>query len=463
MIVRRSELAAAVSGIQENKLLRSFPGIKKLALASYVFALAVWIPLINYQTFAGWRAGTLFQDNQLEFVDFVYFYAAALLAKNSPPMGADPYDPASFTAWVAQAMAPTQLSGNFAFQYPPYCLLLFRPLAELTMSNAWVIWSALGVVCLVVATWLVTSGSTLGIMSRVCFTVGALASFPVWAAIRIGQTALLETLAVAIALLLLRRQPLQAGLSSGLCMLKPQFAAAIIVAGVATGKARYLLGLAVASAVLVLVSLYEVNLTALLTFVSSVFSTEAHSRVFAHLVPERMQSLRGALVLATGSDGPVVTGFVYVVWVLAMSGLAVLWWRIYRAVTDHTNERMGMFELFSAISILTALVFSPHCYGYDYSLLSVVCPLLWIWSARAEAGSGSPKVRLAIRILIIVLPVLTWIHAFLIPAFQAARLQFLFLCALLLLALAISELLTRRGTSHAPAGGFPAAPTDSSR
>jgi len=426
--------------------LRLARGISNLALGGYLLALAAWIAVIYWKIYTGFSAGNLFADSELEFVDLVYFYAAALLAKNSPFAGSNPYEPAGFTTWVNQALAPAHLTGTFAFQYPPYCLLFFRPLAELSLPYAWLVWSALGVLAVVAAVALVCAGSWLPLFARIAFVLGALASFPVWAALRIGQTSLIETAAIALALYLMRARPLASGLSSGLCMLKPQFAAPVIFAGLASGRRRYLSGLAISLAALLLVSLCEVNLPAMLSFAGSVLRTEAHSRLYTHLVPERMQSLRGTLVLLTGGDGHVVAVITYTVWLLVIIAMAWLWFRIYRKL-GNAPDQPGTFSLLLAISLLATLLFSPHCYAYDHSLLAVICPLLWIHGDCRPSDGRVPWTRLAMRILIVCLPILTWVHAFFISAVQAAGIQSLFLSGLLLLALAASELATRLARS----------------
>ena len=164
--------------------------------------------------------------------DFASFYAAGKAALAGEP-GA-PYDPARQHA-EEQALfgAATPF---YAWQYPPFFLLLAAPLAALPYALALFVWQAatLGFCLLVVRAIFLATGAPL---DRLWWlpVVGAPAVFVNCGH---GQNGFLSAALVGAGLVQLDRRPWLAGICFGLLAYKPQLALLIPVVLLATGRWR---------------------------------------------------------------------------------------------------------------------------------------------------------------------------------------------------------------------------------
>jgi hypothetical protein len=150
-----------------------------------------------------------------------------------------------------------------------------------------------------------------------------------------------------------------------------------------------------------------------------------------------MQNLRGNLTLILGSDNAMVHIISIAAFALAMAALIFLWWRAgktwWRKETTDTDKTLGasQFRVLASISTLIMLIASPHCHTQDY--LALVIPCLWLWFEIAKLrknGNTSKSLRF-LQGMILLFPLLGWPFFVLQVFFQLAKIQPLFIWAVI--------------------------------
>jgi hypothetical protein len=390
---------------------------------------------------AGWQADLIFRVPQIGFIDFVYFYAASLAAREGAG-AAGIYDPQHFHTYIARAISPEQPSGWYSFQYPPIVMPFLRPLSEFSLWQAYAGWVVLGMLCLMAALLAISRSYPAGSFNCAFLVLGTLASYPVWVAARNGQSVLFLAAAAVYAWLELKRgRYFSGGLGAAASLIKVQFAPTLIISGMALGRARFLAGLAAAVVPLAVSAVAIMGPDCFSAFTQAVVSAESSSDRFTHLLPRRMQNLRGELFLLTGSDSSVNLAISCAVWLLTLAGTALLWLWHYPRCQRRLPADAPLFELAAATTCLALLVFSPHAYAYDYCILVLVCPFLWVWSSASTRIFGARPGTGILRWLILCFPAASWLLAFFYIQLEQARVQILLAWGAAALGLAVEQLL----------------------
>ncbi|HEY9869820.1 MAG TPA: glycosyltransferase family 87 protein [Candidatus Obscuribacterales bacterium] len=411
----------------------------QMAKAAGLLLMSLWAVAFYGLIYVQWQAGQVFKAPKIGFIDFVYFYAASLATKRWGG-SSSAYDADRFYLCVAEAMAPERLAGRYAFEYPPIVLPLLRPLAELSLSDAYAAWVSLGILSLGAALCAICRSYGPGTFSRSFLVIGTLASFPVWLAARCGQSTLFLTAAAVYAWLRLRQgRHFLSGAVAAVTLIKIQFAPTLIVAGLALGGLRFLSGLACALIPLVAAALVTAGPDCFASFVHTVAATETSTHAYTHLVPERMQNLRGQLFVITGADTQANRTATSLAFILAVLATVMLWLRIYPR-QQQLPPGIPLFELAAAISCLVLLVFSPHAYIYDYCILVIVCPFLWVWATASQKNFGHRLSTSLLRWLLIGFPALSWPFGLYSPLLERAGVESFFVWAVVALALALDQL-----------------------
>lgn len=223
-----------MTGIEQNKAKAATDGDARLA----VFATdpvrriailgAVLLPVIWVMWFAQNLSQMDAAGRAAAEVDFRVFWAAARLAYLGLPL--DAFD-------QSQLEAVHGVTGDYwmPWLYPPGALILIAPLGALDFAAAWMVFTAISVVAMVLA--VKPFGG--GLPSIWLGFALAPAMFP---ALATGQTSVLWGAGLLAALAALRAdKPVLAGVIIGLLTLKPQLGLLIAVALLASGAWRAIL------------------------------------------------------------------------------------------------------------------------------------------------------------------------------------------------------------------------------
>jgi hypothetical protein len=177
--------------------------------------------------------------------DFSSFYAAGTLVRDGQP--AAPFDLAAHFSReqaIFGAGAP-----HYSFSYPPFFLFIAGALALLSYPLALAIWQVASF-----AFYLLSIRAVVGIQPNRIWLLLAAAFPPVFINLGHGQNGFLTAALFGLALAMLDRRPILAGVLLGLMAYKPQFGLMIPLVLLATFRGRTIAAAAATVAALVLAS-----------------------------------------------------------------------------------------------------------------------------------------------------------------------------------------------------------------
>ena len=130
--------------------------------------------------------------------------------------------------------------------------------------------------------------------------------------------------------------------------------------------------------------------------------------------PDKMQNLRGILVLVLGSDSQLVHYISAGIWLLIAGSLYFLW-RILTKLDD------AGFSILAGASTLTMLFYSPHTHMQDYILAFIPC--LMFYFAAETAEDMMPRTRLILKTIAVSFPYISWLFYVYLVELNALKIQ----------------------------------------
>src|SRR5262245_13992345 len=210
---------------------------------AWLAGAAVWLAYLLSLALGGWRYD---RAGHPVGADHVQYYVVGQLVNEGEP--ALIYDEATVTPRQKQ-LGGDDWKGYLPFRYPPFYALCFAPTSRLDYVASFLVWTLIGLGCLLLA------GRLLGVEWRL-WLLWSLCFFPVFYAISFGQNGLLSLcILAAAATLWLRNRPLLAGLVLGLLAFKPHLALGVGFLWIfdVRNSWRALLGIVITTSVLMLV------------------------------------------------------------------------------------------------------------------------------------------------------------------------------------------------------------------
>lgn len=425
-------------------------------------------------------------DGRPYVADFVNFYDSALLAADCSKGNVDIYSVKLQDEYQKRMTAPVVAETPFYHQYPPMFFSIVLPLAYFDLLGAYIVWVALGAVLLVLSTiylirtardeppakQLANQRSGKGKFTIAFMIAAALASFPTWNSIEIGQTSLMLVPGlVAFWICCLKRKYFLAGLASFVVMMKLQYLPPVFLIGCLLGRGAYLGGFVTIGVVLLLHAIYVLGMDNITRFPHALISGEL-SQGTSGVAADQMQNLRGNLTLLLGGDTTAVHIIMIAGFGLAMAILLYLWWQAGKtwwhqsaakqketkpaaesstlpleaagqASSTERDEQTGenenqagtLFRILASISSLIMLAVSPHCHIQDYLALITPCVWLWLEAAKLKEAGYTGRGLTALQAMILLFPVLGWPFFVFKFLFQIAKIQPFFLWNVIVLVL----------------------------
>jgi hypothetical protein len=244
------------------------------------------------------------------------------------------------------------------WSYPPSILLIGAPLATIPLFPSYLVWTFGGIASLF---WALRAGA---LPLTLCF--GALVSPAMFMNVVFGQNGGFSAAFLCGGLLLLRRQPVLAGILFGLLTLKPHLGLMIPICLIA-GRQWSAMASAIVAAI------------ALAVFTAICFGGESWILFFERTAP-MMRAILEAPYPQTyhASSASIFTlvrsfdGGLAVVWVcqtLAALAAGVVVWRVWRA--ERSDDLAAI-----AVTIIATFVATPYAYMYDLAAYCVAVLML---------------------------------------------------------------------------------------
>ncbi|HEY9789877.1 MAG TPA: glycosyltransferase family 87 protein [Candidatus Obscuribacterales bacterium] len=344
------------------------------------------------------RFADVMKQSPRMFQDFIRYYCCGKIALS--PEHAMAYDPQVQFAAMESTLrqfyqGPMPDDYRIPFDYPPLVHVLMAPLATLPLQAAFVVWLFLSVAVLVAAVHLLLPRRTVG--ATVVWVLLISSSILTWRTLSMGQMSwLLFGLAGIYFWAVLHKRDLICGVVlTLLAALKPQYMLFLIVPLLLGKNWRALLSFAI-SAVIGLGAVCAIMGVSVVTGYPSVLAhVESADPYYVSMVC--LRSLFAHVL--SGVSLKAVSGAIF------LSGLMAVgfFWRW--AFRHGENEQRWA----AALTILVALLSSPHAHNFD-ALLVLLCGVLTIPTLNPEAFPQLQSGYLKIWLLLVVAYVpLSWL------------------------------------------------------
>jgi len=307
-------------------------------------------------------------NGDLALSDFVGFYYAGKIVDMGQAKHSDDYNLRMKISNIV--VAPHTVTHPLYWQYPAFVSLLMAPFATLPLLQAYYLWCLLtvtfGIICSYLFLRQYMQEKSRYIILFILMALGSLVSiFNVY----IGQAAwLLVGLNMLFFLGLLTNRDKLGGIALALTTFKPQYS--LFYVGASVGLRRWhLLGYALLTeAILFFFSLLVFGWHTLSRYPQLVTHTEIADPAAAYMI-----SIRPVLEILLPHLLAIRTSILLAV--LAAVSISALW-------SSSRNSSAAVLNCSVAITVLTALIFSPHANCHDALLLAIpaaVIPIDRIW------------------------------------------------------------------------------------
>jgi hypothetical protein len=377
----------------------------------YVLLLFLFGCFVNHVRLERFGSSLLVPEStKSEFIDFVFFHAAGCMSKQLPRSDRKIYDPDRYKTWIDRSLTPYESRGKFAFEYPPYVIPLFVPLGGMPLIQAYRFWTGLSAFIVALSMILLLSRYVSSYMMKAFFFVSAYVSLPGITNFATGQTDAFLFLGIACFWLLMKyKRFLAAGLATSVVLIKPQFAAILVLIGAQLGSRSYIIGLAASLVFLMGVSVLCVGWESVLAYPQIVFSAESHSDAFMRLVLYKMENVRGMLIYLTGHDSAINLAISVLSLFAVATGLFILWHKQYPNGGRFDPDKTPVFELCAGLTTLATIMVSTHAYACCYIATTVAFVFIWHW---IEGIPSAAWTRSVLIVLILAFPIAGWVRVF---------------------------------------------------
>lgn len=384
--------------------------------------LCIVLNLANYaRLYATGSLSVVRQDNVVRATDFVNFYVVGTLVRLDR---ANSYNWSAQKKYLDPLIKPAVADEPPHIHYVPFVFLLMYPFSFLPLDLAHVIWDLLGVTLALGALFML--GSLMPKPSkhrRLLLAAGVVACMPAWFTFITGQISwLLLAAASAYAWSLLRANDTAGGITLALAAVKPQYLPFLTIPAFLEKRWKLLTIAAITELLLLVFSGGVLGLNNILGYPMRVLKVDSTVDQGA----ERMVCLRGIL-----SDCLTAKTATMVSLILMVSALLAIIWLFARLRRKSAGKYVLSWEI--ALTVVSALVFSPHTHYYDCLLLAIPA-YLTIADPRIRSLEAvkDPSFRLWCTLLILY-PVLTWLIFILTESSVALRSVLLSVIQILLL------------------------------
>ena len=295
------------------------------------------------------------------YTDFACAWVAALQAIHGHATSL--YDPAKFVEMQAAVVAPSDyIYPNWP--YPPTFLVILAPFAALDYLHAFIAWDLLTLLGCVAVVYLI-------VRRRAAIAMALASPFTAWNFLA-AQNGFLTASLLGASLLLLKRQPVVAGVFIGCLTYKPQFGILFPVGLLAAGQWR-----AIVSCVITVVVLAGVAIAAFGGGVWIALPQELVAQAGLNLLADPNSNwayLQSAYGLIRSLHSP--PNLAWLAQGLVTFGSAVTVWIVWRSRV--------CYELKAAILAAAALLATPYAFAYDTT--AIVIPAAFLATDQLSRG-----------------------------------------------------------------------------
>ena len=334
------------------------------------FFLPRWLPWCHASllvlTLSFWSAVLLGQASLFSYVfprDFSSVYVGAQIVAEG--RGSQLYDLEVQRGRMDADILPYHRTLLLPYVYPGYVAVLLSPLANLSLTKAFLLWAVLN---LIVTIWIAKRliWARFAPHLRFALLVAFLTWIPLQLTLSHSQMGLLCALGFTEAVTLLQaRKYWQSGCWLALGLLKPQIMI-LPLASLALWRCwRTLAWFAGVTLIILGLSFAKIGfwITAYLRFLAAFNLGGAHLSVY----PTAMQNWRGLVAVLLGSDTRVAAQWLWALLTIASIGLAIfVSYPRQRADSGSRPALPPAWQARFAVAICVGILASPYLYGHDW-------------------------------------------------------------------------------------------------
>ena len=339
--------------------------------------------------------------------DFTSFYTAAHIIRGGNAHRL--YD-LSLQAQVQQAFLLPHgwvfADGVLPYAYPPFFAIIFIPLSFLPLGWAFHVWNVVNVTLILASVKLLLRHQQRH--STRDFVVACLivfAFFPVLTGLHNGQSSFLVLFTLTLTYLALKsRRDTVGGIALALGLFKPQLVLVIAAVLLYRRRWRTVLAFSATAVLLLLVSYILVGIDGMASYLDLVRQMSSWKGDYS-INPTNMPNLRGTVYRL---------GYLYHAWfdtelspatlgaITFLLSLPVFVW-VLRIWKGQWNPTLPEFDLRFGLTVIAALLLSPHLNDHDLTLLVLVGFLLLNFFAHYSRSIQAHRMIAAVHVALLLL------------------------------------------------------------
>lgn len=355
-------------------------------------------------------------DGRPYISDFVSFYGSGVLAWQCLEKPTTKiYDGPTQVALETKLTAPVVPEAPFSNPNTPVTFVALLPLSFFSLDGAWIAWALFTMIASVIVLLLTFVKPLKHWFAKLTAATAFIASYSTWMSVRLGSTScLLFPMVLSFWHFVWEGRMVAAAAAALVGTMKLQYAPYLMAVGTARFGWKFVAIFGGFCLLLLGVCTEVLGWENVAAFPQAFLTNEASNQIVG-VQPEKMQNLRGMLVILTKSDSKAVHAICATV-CLAVAGYLFFLWRKIES-KDYVR-----FSLLASASTLLMLASSPHTHMQDYILAFIPCLLLYMVADRTDTTLDE-RSRKILKVGAISFPFLSWIMFFLNFIFELCRIQ----------------------------------------
>lgn len=333
-------------------------------------------------------------------VDYICYYVAGVLAKQSLTQPVHVYDAAAQLVIYNDLIKPCAAAKTLYCPYPPYFFLLMVPFVALSLNDSFMLFCLLGLAANLLAIYgLFKEFGWKYIFIGGIFVIG---NFPTWQGFLLGNTSIFMFPALWLYTSLWRRNlPFASGFSMIPYLFKFQYMPLQTIPAIKRFGWKFIVAAALSLVGLVAVSVATLGWQNVIEF------PRAMNQTYTFKTTD-FENLRGQLAFIPHTEFLLTQTMSNVR--IAFSILIGLWF-FYFELPKFSKAGVEVDLPVLSLTVLASVVVSPYTYVHDFAMVLLPCVWIWLW-VKQYADVVGPLLSQSLLVLTVGFPAISWCFVF---------------------------------------------------
>lgn len=298
--------------------------------------------------------------------DFIHYYQCGAMALS--PDRFHVYDPQVQLAWTNKIISPQHVTELWFIQFVPFVFPLMVPFALMGLGTSYLVWCVISIASGSYILFQTLTERKWPAPAIFAFLLAATACFPAWFNVWWGQFAWFYlTLMGLYFLSLKRKKDILAGICLALLAIKPQYIFPVAFPALFLKRTKLIVTAVCTELLLLGLAAFSIGTDSVLNYHQTLLSAEKQAG--------QMQANAGAMISLRGLFSAFLPSEIalYAAAFLYLAALVLLFF-IWRKATRE-SDAPDSFNWPIALTIMTAILFSPHSMVYDCLIVFIAAAL----------------------------------------------------------------------------------------